>query len=578
MDMNTNSLKRPVALSCSSEEYITSCTPKRLKLDATTIGPVMTNNGSSGVLSSNEETPNPSSCILLHDSQHGEEDEDEVSQQEKSVHKLSNSSDDHTGVTLTTVATSASNADEEEKLLSSSQQEPKLKRNKLLPVPEDEYEKMVVFLTGRSPKKRSRYAKAIKFPSKLFYIVESGEYNDIVSWTRNGTAFTVFDLPAFTKRVLSIFFGGSKFTSFHRKLNRWSFVKVSGTKDTYSQPYFRVGQLALCQKITCTGVRGSLEEDSQSSFMHMHQYLSGAVGPGGMMTSNDNNFTRHDGVTYNTDDTANSFLPPNAGFGASDQPSFVFMGREGDPIQSGPNVSSALMGGYGNSSSHGRQQEPFGYQEAARYLSSNAGSRTLMQRHGSDDLAAGTMVSLSNARQAEELQHEARCRRIEEMEDNYVAQRLNMAMQERMAMTQASRYHPSGSFQMHGAGGSDKNTLTSDHHTSPEGFMPESSMNGNSPILMNGNDMLPSMYAEQRRREMMHQQMAIQMQMQQERHSSVSTGRMMNQMDQQIHGNSFNHAPRPGQFQTSKSQMRNMKSTLMQDPNLSPSVPRHRAV
>jgi len=309
----------------------------------------------------------------------------------------------------------------------------------------------------------------------------------------------------------------------------------------------------------------------------MHQYLSGAVGPGGMMTSNDNNFTRHDGCTYNTDDTANSFLPPNAGFGASNQPSFVFMGREGDPIQSGPNVSSALMGGYGNSSSHGRQQEPFGYQEAARYLSSNAGSRTLMQRHGSDDLAAGTMVSLSNARQAEELQHEARCRRIEEMEDNYVAQRLNMAMQERMAMTQASRYHPSGSFQMHGAGGSDKNTLTSDHHTSPEGFMPESSMNGNSPILMNGNDMLPSMYAEQRRREMMHQQMAIQMQMQ-ERHSSVSTGRMMNQMDQQIHGNSFNHAPRPGQFQTSKSQMRNMKSTLMQDPNLSPSVPRHRAV
>jgi len=166
MDMNTNSLKRPVALSCSSEESITSCTPKRRKLEATTIGPVMTNNGSSGVTS--EETPNPSSCILLHDYQHGEEDEDEVSQQEnKSVHKLSNSSDDHTAVTLTTVATSASNADEEEKLLSSSVQEPKLKRNKLLPVPEDDYEKMIVFLTGRSPKKRSRYAKAIKFPSKV---------------------------------------------------------------------------------------------------------------------------------------------------------------------------------------------------------------------------------------------------------------------------------------------------------------------------------------------------------------------------------------------------------------------------
>lgn len=165
--MNTNSLKRPVALSSSSQESITSCTPKRLKLEATTIGPVMlTNNGSSGVTS--EETPNPSSCILLHDSQHGEEDEDEVSQQEKRVHKLSsNSSDDHTAVTLTTVATSTSNADEEEKLLSSSQQEPKLRRNKLLPVPEDEYEKMILFLTGRSPKKRSRYAKAIKFPSKV---------------------------------------------------------------------------------------------------------------------------------------------------------------------------------------------------------------------------------------------------------------------------------------------------------------------------------------------------------------------------------------------------------------------------
>jgi len=55
---------------------------------------------------------------------------------------------------------------------------------------------------------------------QLYYVMECGKFNNIISWTRSGTAFTVIDVPAFTAKVLSVIFGGgSKFTSFHRKVS-----------------------------------------------------------------------------------------------------------------------------------------------------------------------------------------------------------------------------------------------------------------------------------------------------------------------------------------------------------------------
>jgi len=139
-------------------------------------------------------------------------------------------------------------------------------------------EEMVIFLTGESSNERSRYAKAIKFPSKLYYVMECGKFNDIISWTRAGTALTVIDLPAFTTKVLSVIFGGgSKFTSFHRKLNRWSFVKVPGAKETYCHPHFRRGRYAECQRITCSGVRGINDVDAYNFEASSSSSLRGAA-------------------------------------------------------------------------------------------------------------------------------------------------------------------------------------------------------------------------------------------------------------------------------------------------------------
>lgn len=115
------------------------------------------------------------------------------------------------------------------------------------------HEKMVMFLTGKPSSERSRYAKAFKFPTKLFYVLECGDFNDVISWTSDGNSFTVHDSEAFTAKVPPSVLREAKFSSFHRKLNRWNFVKVPGESRTYTHPRFKRGELELCKTINCSG-------------------------------------------------------------------------------------------------------------------------------------------------------------------------------------------------------------------------------------------------------------------------------------------------------------------------------------
>ena len=57
------------------------------------------------------------------------------------------------------------------------------------------------------------------------YAIEVGEYNDIVSWSKDGTSFVVKDPHLFTSRVVQVLFQMAKFDSFTRKLGRWGFAK-----------------------------------------------------------------------------------------------------------------------------------------------------------------------------------------------------------------------------------------------------------------------------------------------------------------------------------------------------------------
>jgi len=65
------------------------------------------------------------------------------------------------------------------------------------------------------------------FPEILFEIVSNPNYQDIISWLPHGQGFQIHEKQLFAKRILPDYFDGTKFTSFTRRLKRWSFVRVS---------------------------------------------------------------------------------------------------------------------------------------------------------------------------------------------------------------------------------------------------------------------------------------------------------------------------------------------------------------
>lgn len=129
-------------------------------------------------------------------------------------------------------------------------------------------ERMVYFLSGMTSKERKRCkARSIKFPLKLMYALECGNYQNIITWNPSGLSFTVINPKTFEGRVLPEIFKEAKFASFQRKLMRWSFIKNNKTS-SYSHPDFRRGDWA-----SCTALRGdsSKPRGQLPSFNHqMH--------------------------------------------------------------------------------------------------------------------------------------------------------------------------------------------------------------------------------------------------------------------------------------------------------------------
>lgn len=65
------------------------------------------------------------------------------------------------------------------------------------------------------------------FPEKLMCILNNSAFHKVIFWSDEGDAFCV--LPdLFTEYVLGPYFQGSKFQSFTRKLNRFSFKRIIG--------------------------------------------------------------------------------------------------------------------------------------------------------------------------------------------------------------------------------------------------------------------------------------------------------------------------------------------------------------
>jgi len=96
-----------------------------------------------------------------------------------------------------------------------------------------------------------------QFPEKLMRILDSKEYEAILSWNKEGNAIAIHKPYDLVSGVLTTHFEASddmKFDSFVRKLYRWGFSKltVDGGKDMYFHPHFRRDNHESCSKITYT--------------------------------------------------------------------------------------------------------------------------------------------------------------------------------------------------------------------------------------------------------------------------------------------------------------------------------------
>jgi hypothetical protein len=107
------------------------------------------------------------------------------------------------------------------------------------------------------------FHKGTLFPEKLHCMLEYAEdqgLHDTLSWSSSGLAFMVHDPDMLTKMILPIFLGATKYRSFARQLNNWSFHRYTGnsactnnsssSSTIFEHPYFIRGKKSLCENLT----------------------------------------------------------------------------------------------------------------------------------------------------------------------------------------------------------------------------------------------------------------------------------------------------------------------------------------
>jgi len=136
----------------------------------------------------------------------------------------------------------------------------------------------------RNTRKGPRGGVVHPFPSKLHQLLESNEFDEIISWHPNGRSFILHDAQGFVDSVMPLYFKQTKFRSFQRQLNLYNFKRITSGPDKggYYHPMFLRGETELCNSIRRTSVKshGSLKthtnDDSNSDARwrehHAHRY------------------------------------------------------------------------------------------------------------------------------------------------------------------------------------------------------------------------------------------------------------------------------------------------------------------
>ncbi|OWM83130.1 heat stress transcription factor A-2c-like [Punica granatum] len=87
------------------------------------------------------------------------------------------------------------------------------------------------------------------FLKKTYEMVEDPASDAVVSWSRNGKSFVVWDQHEFSKDLLPKYFKHNNFSSFIRQLNTYGFRKIDSDRWDFAHEFFQRGKKPLLNNI-----------------------------------------------------------------------------------------------------------------------------------------------------------------------------------------------------------------------------------------------------------------------------------------------------------------------------------------
>ncbi|XP_047963145.1 heat stress transcription factor A-7a-like [Salvia hispanica] len=111
------------------------------------------------------------------------------------------------------------------------------------------------------------------FLTKTFDMVDDSSTANIVSWSRGGHSFVVWDPNAFASLLLPAYFKHNNFSSFVRQLNTYGFKKIDSEKWEFANDEFLRGQRHLLKNIRRKKAEAPVEQDGEADRLRRDKHV-----------------------------------------------------------------------------------------------------------------------------------------------------------------------------------------------------------------------------------------------------------------------------------------------------------------
>ena len=103
---------------------------------------------------------------------------------------------------------------------------------------------------------------SMRFPLKVYHMLECGKYNHIINWLPDGTSFSILDEALLVRDVLPFYCPGAQYETFIRQLNKYGLETLEKRKKTdigriFSSALFIRGREDLLLTMQRTGAKPS---------------------------------------------------------------------------------------------------------------------------------------------------------------------------------------------------------------------------------------------------------------------------------------------------------------------------------